>query len=107
MYGYIEGGLKSTHALTQITGSFTGQKDIALKLKRNVLSSGVYYKFKLTVTDSLGIVAFNTFELRTNSVPAKGTCFLSVDIMTAEDIHGPRTCFSFYMYRSSLNQVQW
>ena len=77
MYGYIEGGLTSAQSLTPITSTFTGTKDIALKLKKDVLSGGVYYKFKLTVTDVDDVSASSTYELKTNSVPSQGEliCF--------------------------------
>ena len=72
LYGVIEGGLSAKHALTPVSGSFTGEKKIALKLKENLLSSGVYYKFKLTVTDVVGTASASTKTLKTNSVPSAG-----------------------------------
>ena len=72
LYGVIDGGLSQQHVLTSVSGSFTGDKQIALKLKKNVLSGGAYYKFKLMVTDADGTSAASTYEMRTNSVPSKG-----------------------------------
>ena len=66
------GGLSSQNTLTELTGSFTGKKDVALKLKAGVLVGGVSYKFKLTVADVGGTTATNTYVLKTNGVPSTG-----------------------------------
>ena len=68
----MEGGLSNTNSLTAVTGDFKGVKDIALKLKSNILSGGTFYKFKLTVTDISGVESSAIYEIRMNNVPTKG-----------------------------------
>ena len=64
--------MTSENTLTPLTGSFSGNNDVALKLKPDVLEGGVSYQFKLTVTDIGGISASNTYTLKTNGIPSTG-----------------------------------
>ena len=61
--------------MTSVSGSFSGVKDVVLKLKESVLSGGNYYTFKLTVTDGDGVSASNVYEIRTDRVPSTGMFF--------------------------------
>ena len=85
LYGFIEGGLSKKHTLTPVSGSFTGEKKIALKLNENLLSSGVYYKFKLKVTDLDGTESTSTKTLKTNSVPSAGRWNNSLPSKTSDN----------------------
>ena len=73
MYGMISGGLTRQHAVTSVVGKVKGVVDVALKLKPNVLSgSGVFYKFRLTVTDIGGVKASAVQEIKINGAPSPG-----------------------------------
>ena len=74
-YGVVAGGLKwgsGGNTLTGVSGVFTRTADVVLKLKKNILSGGTYYRFKLSVTDMDGVSASNVYEIKTNRVPSTG-----------------------------------
>ena len=71
-FGFVSEGLSKVNSLTAVSGSFKGVKNVPLKLKGNVLSGGVHYRFKLNVVDIGGIKASAVYDIRTNSVPNTG-----------------------------------
>ena len=64
--------MTAQNTLTALSGELTGIKDVALKIKPDVLAGGVSYQFKLTVTNIGGIEASNVYSFRANSIPSKG-----------------------------------
>ena len=82
MYGMISGGLTRQHAVTSVSGKVKDVVDVALKLKANVLrGSGVFYKFRLTVTDIGGVTASAVQEIKINGAPSPGVKTLLSQMM--------------------------
>lgn len=74
--------VQGTTVITKVSGNFKGTKNVALRLKKNLLRGGVYYRLKLTATSS-GTAAETTYDIQTNSVPSKGLFSVSPTTGTA------------------------
>lgn len=66
------------NVVTKLSGKFGGNKNVALKFRKGVLSSNVYYVFALTATTwskedpPKEIIASATYEIKTNGIPTTG-----------------------------------
>ena len=93
------------NSLTAVSGSFKGVKNVALKLKGNVLSGGVYYRFKLNVVDIGGIKASAVYDIRTNTVPTTGRYYSSsFNLFIFQFVHPAKITFSS---RSAQSPCDW
>ena len=86
-FGVVSGGLNTLNTLTPTQGSFTNSIDVDLKLKPNKLAGGVYYRFKLSVTDEEGTVASAVHDIRMNNVPTEGMGFCLHCLRAHENRH--------------------